>query len=159
MGYRLTSTKAISINLRSLMRRRHREENTTFFFELKKPKGRTSAAVTSRKKDEQSIPSTGPYRSRGRGEIDRRPILQQLAEEPLNASTWPLKKAKAGRETRPTYFLLPCHGLSFRLHRRNYVLGHLRLRNNSRKSITERSGDLVLLAGRKEASGPPFPAR
>jgi hypothetical protein len=35
----------------------------------------------------------------------------------------------------------------------------IRLRNNSRKSITERSGDLVLLAGRKEASGPPFPAR
>lgn len=29
----------------------------------------------------------------------------------------------------------------------------------SRKSITERSGDLVLLAGREEASGPPFPAR
>lgn len=24
---------------------------------------------------------------------------------------------------------------------------------------TERSGDLVLLAGRKEASGPPFPSR
>jgi hypothetical protein len=24
-------------------------------------------------------------------------------------------KAKAGRETRPTYCLLPCHGLSFRL--------------------------------------------
>lgn len=42
------------------------------------------------------------------------------------------------------------------------MLGHLRLRKNSRKSITEseRSGDLVLLAGRKEASGPPpFPAR
>ena len=37
--------------------------------------------------------------------------------------------------------------------------GHLRLRMNSRKPITERSGDLVLLAGRKEASGPPFPAR
>ncbi|KAJ0074687.1 hypothetical protein Patl1_37452 [Pistacia atlantica] len=79
MGYRLTGTKAISINLRSLMRRRHREE---------------------------SIPFVTP-----------------LAEEPLNASTWPLKKAKAGRETRPTYCLLPCHGLSFRLHRRNYVLG------------------------------------
>ncbi|KAK8539707.1 hypothetical protein V6N13_034999 [Hibiscus sabdariffa] len=46
------------------------------------PKGRTSAAVTSRKKDEQSIPSTGPYRSRGRGEIDRRPILQQLVARP-----------------------------------------------------------------------------
>ena len=30
--------------------------------------------------------------------------------------------------------------------------GHLRLRMNSRKPITERSGDLVLLAGRKEAS-------
>ncbi len=30
---------------------------------------------------------------------------------------------------------------------------------NSRKSITERSDDLVLLAGREEASGPPFPAR
>lgn len=27
MGYRLTGTKAISINLRSLMRRRHREES------------------------------------------------------------------------------------------------------------------------------------
>lgn len=37
--------------------------------------------------------------------------------------------------------------------------GHLRLRKNLRKSITERSGDLVLLAGREEASGPPFPAR
>ncbi|EEF25756.1 conserved hypothetical protein [Ricinus communis] len=36
---------------------------------------------------------------------------------------------------------------------------HLRLRKNSRKSITERSGDLVLLAGREEASGPPFSAR
>lgn len=30
--------------------------------------------------------------------------------------------------------------------------------NNSRKSITERNGDLVLLTGREEASGPPFPA-
>ncbi|KAB2093570.1 hypothetical protein ES319_A02G101700v1 [Gossypium barbadense] len=94
-----------------------------------------SAAVTSRKKYEQSIPFTGPYRSRGHGEIDRRPILQQLAEEPLNASTWPLKKAKARRETRTTYFLLPW------------------------KSIIERSGDLVLRAGRREASRPPFPAR
>lgn len=37
--------------------------------------------------------------------------------------------------------------------------GHLRLRKNWRKSITERSGDPVLLAGREEASGPPFPAR
>ena len=37
--------------------------------------------------------------------------------------------------------------------------GHLRLRKNLRKSITERSGDLVLLTGREEASGPPFPAR
>ncbi|KAK8499211.1 hypothetical protein V6N12_076061 [Hibiscus sabdariffa] len=51
-------------------------------FHNNKPKGRTSAAVTSRKKDEQSIPSTGPYRSRGRGEIDRRPILQQLVARP-----------------------------------------------------------------------------
>lgn len=42
---------------------------------------------------------------------------------------------------------------------REYMKGHLRLRKNSRKSITERSGDLVLLAGREEASGPPFPAR
>lgn len=44
---------------------------------------------------------------------------------------------------------------------RESMKGHLRLRKNSRKSITERerSGDLVLLAGRKEASGPPFPAR
>ncbi|KAK8508421.1 hypothetical protein V6N13_093341 [Hibiscus sabdariffa] len=60
----------------------YQEKDTTLFFELKKPKGRTSAAVTSRKKDEQSIPSTGPYRSRGRGEIDRRPILQQLVARP-----------------------------------------------------------------------------
>ena len=30
MGYRLTGTKAISINLRSLMRRRHREESILF---------------------------------------------------------------------------------------------------------------------------------
>ena len=37
--------------------------------------------------------------------------------------------------------------------------GHLRLRKNERKSITERNGDLVLLAGREEASGPPFQAR
>ena len=36
---------------------------------------------------------------------------------------------------------------------------HHRLRKNERKSITERSGDLVLLAGREKASGPPFPAR
>lgn len=42
---------------------------------------------------------------------------------------------------------------------RESMKGHLRLRKNSRKSITERSGDLVLLAGREEASGPPFPAR
>jgi|EndMetStandDraft_6_1072998.scaffolds.fasta_scaffold00018_23 hypothetical protein len=42
---------------------------------------------------------------------------------------------------------------------RESMKGHLRLRKNSIKSITERSGDLVLLAGRKEASGPPFPAR
>lgn len=42
---------------------------------------------------------------------------------------------------------------------RESMKGHLRLRKISRKSITERSGDLVLLAGRKEASGPPFPAR
>ena len=38
---------------------------------------------------------------------------------------------------------------------RESMRGHLRLR----KSITERSGDLVLLAGREKASGPPFPAR
>jgi hypothetical protein len=43
--------------------------------------------------------------------------------------------------------------------RRFEMKGHLRLRKNSRKSITERNGDLVLLAGREEASGPPFPAR
>lgn len=42
---------------------------------------------------------------------------------------------------------------------REYRKGPLRLRKNERKSITERSGDLVLLAGREEASGPPFPAR
>lgn len=42
---------------------------------------------------------------------------------------------------------------------RESMKGHLRLRKNSRKSITERSGDLVLLARREEASGPPFPAR
>ena len=42
---------------------------------------------------------------------------------------------------------------------RESMKGHLRLRKNSRKSITERSGDLVLLAGREEASGPPFPAK
>lgn len=60
----------------------HLPRKKTLPFELKKPKGRTSAAVTSRKKDEQSIPSTGPYRSRGRGEIDRRPILQQLVARP-----------------------------------------------------------------------------
>ena len=29
----------------------------------------------------------------------------------------------AREKTRPTYCLLPCHGWSFRLHRRNYVLG------------------------------------
>nr|GMC58539.1 putative mitochondrial protein [Ipomoea batatas] len=42
---------------------------------------------------------------------------------------------------------------------RESMKGHLRLRKNSRKSITERSGDLVLLAGREKASGPSFPAR
>ena len=42
---------------------------------------------------------------------------------------------------------------------RESMKGHLRLRKNSRKSITERSGDLVLLAGREKASGPPFPAK
>lgn len=36
------------------------------------------------------------------------------------------------------------------------MIGHHRLRKNERKSITERSGDLVLLAGREKASGPPF---
>lgn len=43
--------------------------------------------------------------------------------------------------------------------RRFEMKGHLRLRKNERKSITERNGDLVLLAGREEAGGPPFPAR
>lgn len=43
--------------------------------------------------------------------------------------------------------------------RRFEMKGHRWLRKNSRKSITERNGDLVLLAGREEASGPPFPAR
>ena len=42
---------------------------------------------------------------------------------------------------------------------RQSMKGLLRLRKNSRESITERSGDLVLLAGREEASGPPFPAK
>lgn len=41
---------------------------------------------------------------------------------------------------------------------RDSMKGLLRLRKNERKYITERSVDLVLLAGREEASGPPFPA-
>jgi hypothetical protein len=36
-----------------------------YLFEWKKPKGFSSAAVMSRKKDEQSIPSAGLVRSRG----------------------------------------------------------------------------------------------
>ena len=40
MGYRLTGTKAISINLRSLMRRRHREESIPFVTPLVTTKSR-----------------------------------------------------------------------------------------------------------------------
>lgn len=44
---------------------KNRNRKKYFSFEWKKPKGFSSAAVMSRKKDEQSIPSAGLVRSRG----------------------------------------------------------------------------------------------
>lgn len=72
----------------------------------------------------------------------------------------PNKKGKKGEQKR-----CMAEGRRERTHAWRFCLSEVResmkghLRNNSRKSITERSGDLVLLAGREEASGPPFQAR
>ena len=67
----------------------------------------------------------------------------------------PNKKGKKGGQKR-----CMAEGRRERTHAWRFEMkGHLRLRKNERKSITERNGDLVLLAGREEASGPPFQAR
>lgn len=71
------------LRFKTLFHKNQSKKTLPFFIELKKPKGWTSAAVTSRKKDEQSIPSAGLFLGVGeRGEIDRRPILQQLVARP-----------------------------------------------------------------------------
>ena len=51
-----------SLHFKTLFTNKNRKN---YLFEWKKPKGFSSAAVMSRKKDEQSIPSAGLVRSRG----------------------------------------------------------------------------------------------